>query len=107
MATATPAQVIEWQDVQGLVLRGYAKHQYSTYVFLQVENGPQARAWLASICDRITTSDRTKATPQDYNLNVAFTTSGLVKLGMPEGYLDTFPTAFFEGMASSTRAKIL
>ena len=37
-------------------------------------------------------------------LNLAFTKSGLAKLGLSEPVLETFPTAFFEGMASANRA---
>ena len=41
------------------------------------------------------------------HLNLAFTRTGLAKLGFPEAVLATFPTAFFEGMASENRSRIL
>ena len=40
-------------------------------------------------------------------MNVAFTRSGLAKLGFSAAVLATFPTAFFEGMASENRRRIL
>ena len=43
--------------MQGLVLRGYGKHPYSGNLFLQVNDAAGARAWLATLCDRVTTAD--------------------------------------------------
>jgi Dyp-type peroxidase family len=107
MATATQAQTVEWHDVQGVVLRGYGRHPYSAHLFLQIDHGAQARAWLASICERVTTADHAQARLHTCHVNIAFTKSGLLKLGMPDTYLATFPTSFFEGMASPTRSRIL
>jgi deferrochelatase/peroxidase EfeB len=106
MAT-TPVPTIDWNDVQGIVLRGYGKHAYAANLLLQVEEPTSARAWLATICDRITTAERAKARGDECYLNLAFTRTGLSKLGFSDAVLAAFPTAFFEGMASDNRARIL
>ena len=41
-------QKINWEDVQGMVLRGYGKHPYATNLLLEVDDATAARAWLAS-----------------------------------------------------------
>jgi Dyp-type peroxidase family len=106
MAT-TPVPTIDWNDVQGIVLRGYGKHAYAANLFLQVDDAKAACAWLGTICDRITTAARAQARGDESYLNLAFTRTGLAKLGFSDAVLATFPTAFFEGMASSNRARIL
>ncbi len=108
MATAQiRTQAVEWDDVQGIVLRGYGKHPYSASLLLQVDEAAQARTWLASACDRVTTAGRAKARIDSCYLNMAFTRSGLEKLGLSEKSLEPFPTAFFEGMVSANRTRIL
>jgi Dyp-type peroxidase family len=104
---ATDVQKINWEDVQGMVLRGYGKHPYATNLLLQVDDAAGARAWLATVASRITTGERARARGNECYLNVAFTRSGLAKLGLPAAVLTTFPTAFFEGMASKNRSRIL
>ncbi len=106
MAT-TSVPTIDWNDVQGMVLRGYGKHPYAANLFLQVDDAASARAWLATICNRITTAERARSRGDECYLNLAFTRSGLAKLGFSEAVLATFPTAFFEGMATENRGRIL
>ena len=109
MATtqATQVPVVEWQDVQGMVLRGYGKHPHSANLFLRIDDGARARAWLATLCDRVTTAERAQERVDDRHLNVAFTRSGLLHLGLTPNQLATFPTSFIEGMTSDTRSRIL
>ena len=107
MATTTPAPTIDWTDVQGVVLRGYGKHPYAANLFLQVDDAAQARTWLGATCDGIMTAERATARGDECYSNLAFTRTGLAKLGLSEAVLANFPTAFFEGMASDNRARIL
>jgi Dyp-type peroxidase family len=104
---ATDATKIDWEDVQGMVLRGYGKHPFATNLLLQVDDAAGARAWLANIASRITTALRATERGNECYLNVAFTRSGLARLGLPAAVLTTFPTAFYEGMASENRSRIL
>jgi Dyp-type peroxidase family len=104
---ATDVQTIGWDDVQGMVLRGYGKHPYSTNLLLQVDDAAGTRAWLGTIASRITTCERAKARLDECYLNLAFTKTGLARLGLSADVLASFPTAFFEGMASENRSRIL
>jgi Dyp-type peroxidase family len=103
----TQSQAVEWEDVQGIVLRGYGKHAFSVNIFLRVDDAAQAKAWLASSADRVTTADRAKTRIDQCYFNIAFTPGGLNKLGMPELSIQGFPTAFVEGMTSDYRSRIL
>ena len=46
---------VEWGDVQGLVLSGYPRLQYSAYVLWRFLPGPPAAAkvWLGDLSDRL------------------------------------------------------
>ena len=68
---------------------------------------PRPEPGWRAIASRITTAEHAVARGNECYLNVAFTQSGLAKLGLPAAVLATFPTAFFEGMASKNRARIL
>jgi Dyp-type peroxidase family len=102
---STPA--IDWTDVQGMVLRGYGKHPYGANLFLKIDDAAAARTWLAALSGRITTGDRAVERAAELFLNVAFTRTGLSKLGLSQKIMDTFPTAFYEGAGSDNRARIL
>jgi Dyp-type peroxidase family len=106
MAAAT-APTIDWDDVQGMVLKGYGKHPYSATLLLRIDDATQARAWLASAVTRVTTAQQARARGDEPFLNVALSRTGLTHLGFSEAALVTFPTAFLEGMASDTRSRIL
>jgi Dyp-type peroxidase family len=108
MATAsTPAAPINWEDVQGLVLHGYGQHRYAGNLLLQIDDAPLARGWLTALLPRITTATKDSARPGECYFNVAFTRTGLAKLGLSAQVLASFPTAFFEGTASDNRSRIL
>ncbi len=106
MATTQDASV-EWQDVQGIVLRGYGKHPFTANLFLTIDDPKQAREWLANAADRVTTAVYAMDKTAGCYLNVAFTQSGVRKLGLSDETMGTFPTAFVEGMASANRSRIL
>lgn len=107
MATAsTSTAPINWEDVQGLVLHGYGQHRYAGNLLLQVDDAVLARGWLTALLPRITTATHAKR-PEECYFNVAFTRTGLAKLGLSAEVLASFPTAFFEGTASDNRSRIL
>jgi Dyp-type peroxidase family len=108
MATAsTSTAPINWEDVQGLVLHGYGQHPYTGNLLLQIDDAPLARGWLTALLPRITTATKFAARPEECYLNVAFTGTGLAKLGLSDKVLASFPTAFYEGTASDNRSRIL
>jgi Dyp-type peroxidase family len=108
MATAsTSTAPINWEDVQGLVLHGYGQHRYTGNLLLQIDDAPSARGWLTALLPHITTATKFAARPEECYFNVAFTRTGLAKLGLSADVLASFPTAFFEGPASDNRSRIL
>lgn len=94
-------------DVQRLVVSPFAHLPWARYHLLRL--GPAAdrvaaRAWLASLTDRIPTAavrDEAQA------LAVAFTAEGLTALGTPAQVMATFPRAFRQGMVDEYRSRLL
>jgi Dyp-type peroxidase family len=105
--TSTSAAPINWEDVQGLVLHGYGGHRYTGNLLLQIDDAPVARGWLTALMPLVTTATKFAARPEECYFNLAFTRTGLEKLGLSDKVLASFPTAFFEGTASDNRSRIL
>lgn len=96
---------LETQDIQGIIVSGYAHLPFSSYLFLHIDDCAQAQAWLGQILP-VTTSDWHLGKPKSA-LNLAFTCEGLKKLGLPEKSLDSFPPEFIEGMTEPNRSRRL
>jgi Dyp-type peroxidase family len=90
-------------DIQGFALRGYT-FPVARFVFLEIAEHKAGRKLIASLIDDITTGERWDQKP-DATLNIAFTYQGLVRLGLPDATLMSFPVEFFQGMKA--RRKIL
>jgi Dyp-type peroxidase family len=98
-----PADV-DLSDIQGNVLRGYT-YPVAAYIFLRIEDPDRGKALLARMLDRITTGEPWEDEPPATAIQLAFTYHGLVRLGVPEEILQTFPEEFRQGMAA--RAELL
>jgi deferrochelatase/peroxidase EfeB len=96
---------VEWEEVQGIVLKGYRNKRVTRYYLLQIDDPAAARAWLNDNLGRISFCDKHKES--EVSLNLAFTLAGLAKMGLPEDALDTFPWDFRDGMTSPLRRRIL
>jgi Dyp-type peroxidase family len=90
-------------DIQGFAMRGYT-FPVARYVLMEIAGAKPGQALLVRILEQITTAERWDVKP-DSTLNVAFTYSGLVKLGLPDAALLSFPVEFVQGMKA--RAPIL
>jgi putative iron-dependent peroxidase len=102
-------QDVEWDEVQGIVLSAYWAKPYTRYFLLTIRDGREqaARAWLGQLEQKKWLSlndDRTRSGP---SLNIAFSFSGLEKLGLKKEELDTFPWDFRDGMTSALRSNLL
>lgn len=95
---------VETADVQGLVLQGYGRLRAAAYLVLELTEGPPARSWLGTVLPEISTGD---PRPAGAALNVAFTATGLRKLGLPESTVSGFSLEFLEGMTSAHRRRLL
>jgi Dyp-type peroxidase family len=83
-----------------MILRGLGALKASRYLTLRIDNVAGARAWLREIADELT-SAAVPVTATDRHLNIAFTCSGLTRLGLPETTLAGFRSAFLEGAAGA------
>ncbi|HET9992791.1 MAG TPA: hypothetical protein VFQ65_29855, partial [Kofleriaceae bacterium] len=95
------AQAVNLADVQGLVYKGYRRHEYAGYLFAKLAPGEASRAWLHSVPVATAAPDPTHAP----KIHVAFARSGLAAVGVPEAVLANLPQELSEGMAA--RAKTL
>jgi Dyp-type peroxidase family len=87
---------LDWDDIQGNVLRGYG-FDHAFHVVLSVEDPEPARRLLRRLVSAVTPCTPWFSRP-DHTLNVAFTHRGLAALGAGEEALASFPEAFQEGM---------
>jgi hypothetical protein len=83
-------------DIQGFVLRGY-NFPFARYLLLELEGPGKGRDFIGQIIPHITTGQRWDSKPPS-TVNVAFTHKGLVRLGLPDATLLSFPVEFFQGM---------
>jgi Dyp-type peroxidase family len=95
---------VEREDIQGIVVRAYQRLPEARYLLAQIHSPVPARAWLGWLCHRITAAGPHAA---DRAVNVAFTASGLRKLGLAEHTLAMFADEFLEGMTEEHRSRAL
>ena len=102
-------QDVEWNEVQGIVLSSYWAKPYTRYFLLNIRDGREqaARAWLGQLEEKKWLSLNDDRRPNGASLNVAFSFSGLKKLGLKKEELDTFPWDFRDGMTSALRSNLL
>jgi len=99
------ARDLELTDMQGLLVSAYAHLPCAAFVLLRVTDGRQARVWLASRAESLTTAARKE---EGRSTNWALTLEGLAALGIPDNSLATFPLAMHDGgMAASRRSRVL
>jgi Dyp-type peroxidase family len=98
--------MIARHDIQGNILRGYARHLHAAYLLTRIEDEEKARTWLMRLIDedRIAT-ERDWGNPPRTRLNVALTHAGLRMLGVDP---DPFASHrdFCEGMRARARAQL-
>lgn len=97
--------MLERADIQGLAFSGYAHRPFARCYFLRFP-ATGAATWLSRLIPRVTSAARDERSGTQ-SLNVAFSASGLRRLGLPEAAIATFPAEFQEGMAAPARASAL
>jgi putative iron-dependent peroxidase len=103
------------KDIQGMLRSGYGWLHNSTFWLLTIKDGREneARAWLAKLVhdDGLVVSaarvGESRKAPIERAVAIAFTYSGLEKLGCAETDVHPFPTPFSSGMGSELRASLL
>lgn len=97
-------EMLETNDIQGLVVRGYGHHHASRFLVLAVKDVGLARRYLQSISGDVNTA---AAKADKFVRQIAFTAPGLRRLGMPPTALASFSREFLEGMDDHVRAVAL
>jgi Dyp-type peroxidase family len=92
---------IALSNVQSIVLRGYRvleARPFQHYAYLRIDDPAGARAWLEAILPKVTSCAAFDDGGEPFVLALAFTHSGLQKLGAPSEA--TWPEPFRQGMAA-------
>ncbi len=95
-------------DVQGLVVTGYGKLSHGAALFLEMQE-PGSGRWIGAVQEvvQITPASRTGEDTPDVAASIAFTCSGLSRMGMSAETLATFQSPFREGMLQEDRLRRL
>ncbi|MGS5086293.1 Dyp-type peroxidase [Hydrogenophaga sp. A37] len=97
-------------DVQALVYASFAQLRHCRYLLLRIQDPAAARRWLRqdAVMGLLKARGQLgRETAQDEALAVAFTHTGLLRLGLQEDADFPFPSAFREGMNQPDRARAL
>ena len=86
-------------DIQGNILRGYT-HPTASYIFLRVDDVARGKELLSRMLPQIQTAEPWEGDGPATTTQVAFTYTGLKRLGVSPDILATFPDEFREGMAA-------
>lgn len=100
----TQKEILEVDDIQGIIVRGYANLNAACFVLLRIGDASKAKPWLAEIAGKV--QDGT-TNPANTCLNIAFTFEGLRTLGLDSQALALFSNEFQEGMNGEYRSRIL
>jgi Dyp-type peroxidase family len=94
---------VEWDDVQGLVWRGYKQQRYARYEILEISEKTQAKNWLRDVVKLLCTVEGKERagtiSGRNYYVNLAFTYEGLKKLDLGDRDPRSFTLEYREGMA--------
>ncbi|MGV9428602.1 Dyp-type peroxidase [Streptomyces sp. NPDC003656] len=90
---------LQLDDIQGTVLRHRPDEYHGVYALYRIDDPEAAKQSLRDLLPKITNAAEWE-TPRPFTLNIAFTYSGLERLGVPEDSLGTFSPEFRDGMAS-------
>jgi Dyp-type peroxidase family len=96
---------LDTSDMQGLMARAYGHLPHARYVLLGISEPDGARRWLGQVVEEVSTAAHPRR--DEPCVNVAFTWSGLRRLGLADDALATFPRPLQEGMVTEHRSRIL
>lgn len=96
--------VLELDDIQGLVARGYGRLSHACFLPMAIRDARTARGLLAGWTEHVTPARDTSGTEA---LNIAFTAAGLRELTGWSALPDGFSYPFADGMTSRYRSRFL
>jgi Dyp-type peroxidase family len=98
-------------DIQGIITSGYGHLPDAQFLFLEINDAKQGRAWLNEVIPSVTTAGPWPKTPNGRKikprtaLNIAFTIEGFKAMGLSDTTRWSFAREFIMGMAD--RAQVL
>ncbi|HET9443260.1 MAG TPA: Dyp-type peroxidase [Acidimicrobiales bacterium] len=95
---------LDLDDMQGLVARAYGHLPFARYLLCEIAEPAKARAWLGGVAGEVNTAARRE---EERSLVVAFTWTGLARLGLDDEALATFPRPLQEGIVTEHRSRVL
>lgn len=98
--------MLDYDDIQGLVLSSYAAWPEARYFFVDFADG-DAKGWLSSVLGRVTSARHAEPEYTSTRFQVAFSARGLSRLGLTPETLATFSREFRQGMRHPERARAL
>jgi Dyp-type peroxidase family len=102
---------VDLTDVQSLIVRNHRNlpHAYFLALVFPEQRVATTRKWLSELRDRVTRASMSndEVGRNGSALNVAFTASGLTKLGLDEDVMGSFPREIAEGMTTVHRRRLL
>jgi len=103
------ADRFDFHDIQGLMLNAYGHLDHSRFLFFKIVDARAAKGWLTAIAGQISSANRRRREDEvpGSQTNIAFTRSGMEKLGLPRETLTAFPREFQMGMAAPERSRKL
>jgi deferrochelatase/peroxidase EfeB len=104
-SSTRPADALQTQEIPSLVFGGLRPLRYGCSLFLQLSTDAEAtRAWLSKIAPDLSYGD---VLPDKSAVFLAFTASGLDRMGLAKSALERFPVAFQDGNAVPWRSRAL
>jgi len=95
---------LDLDDVQGIIVRAYATLPAAAFLLLAFDDPASARSWLAASSAAVTVAAQGTT---DSAVNLALTSSGMLRAGLPEAIVREFANEFVEGMATPFRQRLL
>ncbi len=94
----------EFDDIQGLVVRGYGDLPAACFLLLKITELRKVRSWLRDLIGQVTYADDAS---RQQALNLAVTYHGLARLRVEQSILEGFSDEFRSGMTTPHKRRIL
>lgn len=91
-------------DIQSVILYAYKNLPHASYLILSIEHPDLFKQWLSEHLPEVTPSTQKDTSSA---LNIAFTSSGLENLGLPQDTHEQFSREFKEGIYTEKRSQLL
>lgn len=95
---------LDLDDIQGLLAHGHKRLRHARFTIFAAAEPAAGHALLDWLLPRVTSAAKVAA---DTALQIAFTPSGLRRLGLPDGVMNGFSAQFLAGMATPNRSRFL